>query len=181
MTSGNTKHIVVRKNRNSSVFRGSFLHCGLLVVFLVLASLSCHAQYRSSIGVRLGVTNGISYKAFVKPRQAVEVMATTSWNGIKVAGFWLWHTNFTEPLQINTGVFDGYLSLGVHYGQYGAESPLYEGNGGGLDAGMGFEYRFDHIPFSLGIDYHFIGDVPFQGGSPIVTGDLGLNLRYLFR
>lgn len=181
MTFGNTNYTDVIINRNSSVFRGSFFHLCIGLILFLGGSLETHAQYRASIGVRLGVTNGISYKAFVKPRQAVEVMATTSWNGIKVSGFWLWHTDFTEPLQINTGVFDGYFSLGTHYGQYGAESPLYEGNGGGLDAGMGFEYRFDHIPFSLGIDYHFIGDIPFQGGPPILTGDLGLNLRYLFR
>ncbi|MCE2496474.1 MAG: hypothetical protein J4F31_07860 [Flavobacteriales bacterium] len=162
--------------------RGSFFGL-MLVLVLLLAPTESSAQYRNSVGVRLGVTNGINYKAFLKPRQALEVSVTTSWNGVIMTGLWEWHTDFTKPLQISTGNFEGYLSLGTHYGAYGAESPLYEGTGGGFDAGMGFEYRFDQIPFSLGVDYHFMADLQLSGGStsPNLLADLGLNLRYLFR
>lgn len=155
----------------------------LLVLLTMVPSDHASAQYRNSVGVRLGVTNGINYKAFLKPRQALDVSLTTSWNGVIMTGLWQWHTDFTEPLEISTGNFDGYLSVGAHFGAYGNESPLYEGTGGGLDAGMGFEYRFDQIPFSLGIDYHFMADLQLSGGStrPNLLADLGINLRYLFR
>ena len=187
MISGNIDSFENKKLRNSFASRRSSF--SLVLTLVVVPLLSCwpnqaKAQYRNSVGVRLGVTNGINYKAYVKPRQALEIMLTTSWNGVLMTGLWEWHTDFTKPLNIGTGNFEGYLSLGLHYGAYGDESPLYEGSGGGFDGGMGFEYRFEHIPFSLGIDYHFMADTQITGGGstgPNLLADLGLNLRYLFR
>lgn len=183
MTSGNIDKADLENKRNSFALRRSFFGFVLVVLAMCSTSYASQAQYRNSVGVRLGVTNGINYKAFIKPRQALDLSLTTSWNGIIMTGLWEWHTDFTKPLQISTGHFEGYLSLGSHFGAYGDQSPLYEGTGGGFDAGMGFEYRFDQIPFSLGVDYHFMADIQLSGGAnaPNLLADLGLNLRYLFR
>ena len=143
-----------------------------LTIVLTVLSLNVFAQdYQKSIGVRLGLSNGITYKQFISSSNAFEVIGNVQfYNGntyIGLAGEYLWSWGLTEGLSWFVGP--------------GASAGIWTGNSSGfniaLNGMVGLEYKFN-IPLALSVDLHphfyFMNGVGF---TPLIGS---LSVRYTF-
>ena len=148
----------------------------LIASLLVAMAINISAQnYKTGIGARVGLFNGITIKNFVSPHTAIEGIVNFRWDGVIVTGLYEWQ----NEIRCTPG-FDYVLGLGAHIGVFNnykwdkSKSAL-----AGIDALVGIEYTFPTAPFTLAFDYkpafNFIGDnrIWFDGA--------GLSFRFNFR
>ena len=144
------------------------------------------SDYNTGIGARFGYDGGVSLKHFLKEDAALEGILSIPWGyrGFKLTGLYEIH----KPLP-NAEGFKWFFGGGGHIGFYNG---YYWGNGYyknhyyyydrlypviGVDGIIGLEYKFNEIPFTLGLDVkpyvNFLG----WGGH---FWDGGLSARYVF-
>jgi hypothetical protein len=147
----------------------------------MVLSLNVAAQdYQKSIGVRLGLSNGITYKQFVSKSNAIEVMGNALFMGgntyFGASGEYLWSWNTMENLS-------WFIGPGVSVGMWTGSSSIfnsnsYSGFNVALNGMAGLEYKFAEIPLALSLDLHphfyLLNSV---GISPLVGA---LSVRYTF-
>ena len=145
----------------------------LIATLLTAIASNMNAQnYKSAVGVRAGLFNGVTYKNFVTPHNAIEGIVDFRWDGVIVTGLYEWQNG----MRCAPG-FDYVLGLGVHAGFFNnykwdkSKTAM-----AGVDALIGIEYTFPTAPFTLGLDYkpafNFIGD------NRIWADNVGLSFRF---
>ena len=145
----------------------------LIATLLTVIASNMNAQnYKSAVGVRAGLFNGVTYKNFVTPHNAIEGIVDFRWDGVIVTGLYEWQNG----MRCAPG-FDYVLGLGVHAGFFNnykwdkSKTAM-----AGVDALIGIEYTFPTAPFTLGLDYkpafNFIGD------NRIWADNVGLSFRF---
>lgn len=137
-------------------------------------------SYDKGIGIRGGITNGISYKQFIGESAAFEGILGVQYNGIQLTGLYEIHSPAFDIEQLNW-----YYGIGGHIGFYsnGYDPPYADNNYDiarpvfGLDGILGLEYHLKEVPFTIGIDVK-----PFiEFTDPdIYLWDAGLTVRYTF-
>lgn len=148
----------------------------LIATLLTVIASNMNAQnYKSAVGVRAGLFNGVTYKNFVTPHNAIEGIVDFRWDGVIVTGLYEWQNG----MRCAPG-FDYVLGLGVHAGFFNnykwdkSKTAM-----AGADALIGIEYTFPTAPFTLGLDYkpafNFIGD------NRIWADNVGLSFRFHLR
>ncbi len=150
----------------------------VLLLFFLLVSFSLSAQqYKSAIGVRGGVANGITYKQFISEKGALEGIASFRWRGFEFTGLYEHHYPVFDP----EGFFF-YWGAGGHIGFYNGDQVRWADDNLaytviGADGMIGLEYNFQDIPLNLSVDWkpaiNFIGYTGFwpDGG--------GISARYI--
>jgi hypothetical protein len=118
------------------------------MVLLTILSLSLFAQkYEKSIGVRLGVSNGITYKQFLSPNTAFELIGNVQFvdddTYVGLAGEYLWMWGSANGLS-------WYIGPGVSVGAWSGDN---SGFNFALNGMVGLEYKFS-IPLAVGIDFN---------------------------
>jgi len=151
----------------------------IISVFAILLSSNLKAQdYVNSIGVRAGLSQGITFKHFMSTTDALEGILAVRWGGFNVTGLYERHTN---AFDVNSLYF--YYGAGAHVGFWdGSSSPWFNDNNSytviGIDGIIGLEYVFSDIPFNIGLDwkpgFNLVGYTGFWGD------ELALSFRYMF-
>ena len=151
---------------------------GLIVLFFVIiCSVMKSQDYNTSVGVRIGLFNGITAKHFITMNTNVEGMLSTRWGGLVITGLY----------EIQYPAFEvdhlyWYVGAGGHAGfldDYRNRPANYSSNAIiGVDGIIGLEYNFTEVPLNISLDwkpmFNFIEEVDFWGD------DIGLSVRYLF-
>ena len=142
-----------------------------MIVCLAAGQLSAQ-DYEQSIGLRLGLTNGVSYKASIDGVSAVEFIGSFKRNATVLTGLYEIHL---YTFDIN----NLYLVAGVG-GHIGLVAPPTGLNYliAGVDGVFGVEYKFDRAPVALTLDVK-----PAQnliGRNTLDIGWLGATVRYTF-
>jgi hypothetical protein len=144
------------------------------IALLTVLSLNAFAQdYQKSIGARLGSNIGVTYKQFISPSNAFEIIGNALFfdggTYLGVSGEYLWSWGLADGLSWFVGPG---ASVGVWTGGG------YSGFNIALNGMIGLEYKFDNIPLALSADHnpHFyllngVGISPFVGA---------LSVRYTF-
>jgi hypothetical protein len=145
-----------------------------LSFMIVLAILSSHLfaqRYERSFGVRLGSSNGITYKQFLSPHRAFELTGNVqladgdTYVGLSGVYLWTWGPAFG---------FSWYVGPGVSAGKWSGDD---SGFNFALNGMIGLEYKFN-IPLAVGIDinphFYFLRDVGF---TPLAS-TLGLHFTF---
>jgi len=118
----------------------------LIMIFSLTSSFS--QGYNSGIGGRGGVYNGISFKHFISPSNAFEIVGAIYYNSLFVAGMYQMHTPIPEVYNLSW-----YYGFGAHVGflsnRYKPDEP---GTQIGASGNLGLEYQFDGIPVTIGLD-----------------------------
>jgi len=120
---------------------------------LLIAAAVYAQDYQSGIGVRAGLSNGLTAKYFFQSNKAVELLLASRWEGFHFSGLYELHTN---PFDGNG--FYAYYGAGVHYGFWRSNSKYPEKSSQnhniiGVVGIAGIEYNFSNIPFSISLDY----------------------------
>lgn len=149
------------------------------------ASSGSGYSYKTGIGVRGGFTSGLTVKHFIGSKAAIEGILGSRWRGFSLAGLYELHTapmfgvsNLALEYGIGgrIGYYNGYYYRGDHFGdddyRYRSVMTL------GVIGIFGLEYKFDKIPFTVGVDllpyFDFVG-----GGDSFVDGSL--SFRYILK
>jgi hypothetical protein len=152
----------------------------LIIITLATAAIVYpqKLEYRTALGFRAGLSQGITVKHFLDRNNAIEGLFTTKWQGVEFSGLYEMH---------NFGAFDvdhlyWYYGFGGHLGFFNGENVSWGEDGQqyvaiGVDGIIGMEYTFTEAPISLGLDlkpgFNFVGYIGFWY-------DAALSIRYTF-
>ncbi len=148
------------------------------LISLILMSVFSftHAQdYQNALGIRFGLSNGVSLKHFISTNDAVEGILSTRWGGFNLTGLFERHTRAFET----DGLYF-YYGGGAHLGSF--NNKWFNDNINhtviGIDGILGLEYVFPDIPFNVSLDWkpglNIIGYAGFWGD------ELAFSVRYMF-
>lgn len=152
----------------------------LIITFLLCGQKQISAQsYSNAVGLRLGSSNGITFKHFLNQSDAVEIIAGSRWRGFQFTGLYERHQTINDIQQ-----FKFYYGAGAHIGVWDnyRNHPWfdddYRGNEAviGVDGILGLEYTFSKAPISLSLDWK--PEFNIIGYSGVWVGDAGLSVRY---
>jgi hypothetical protein len=160
----------------------------LSLLFSLLISVHAYSQgargdhdlYNSALGVRLGLYPGISFKTFISPVSAFELLGQTKFDGL--IGTLLYQAHFQA---LGTPRLHWILGLGGHVASYpggNLENPdgdVYNEDVTtiGIDGIFGLEYVFRTAPLTLGIDVKPFFDLVNPGPNYF---DAAVTIRYAF-
>jgi hypothetical protein len=162
-----------------------------LVMSIVLTgfSLTISAQesgsssYKTGIGIRGGLTSGLTIKHFISSNAALEGIIGSRWRGLNIAGIYELHKRNALGVSRLSWEYGLGGRVGFYDGKYYREwdNKYYDQNRSyttvSIIGMLGLEYFFNEIPFTVGLDimpyFGFIG----RGNSFI---DGSVSFRYVF-
>lgn len=148
-----------------------------LMCILLAGTMAIAQDYNTGIGIRGGLSNGLTVKHFIGPEAAVEGILSSRWHGINITGLYEIHARAFDTPRLNW-----YYGAGGHLGFWeGRRTPWFE-NGSytvvGIDGIIGIEYNIEPIPFNISLDwkpsFNIIGHTGFWGD------EVAFSLRYIF-
>lgn len=150
----------------------------LLSLMIVFGSFYATSQdYNTGIGLRGGLSNGLTIKHFIGEKAALEGILTSRWRGFNVTGLYEIHNK--------TGVdrLNWYFGAGAHIGFWNGKNVKWANDNNdyvviGIDGILGIEYNFEKVPFNISLDWkpsmNLIGYNGFWGDGG------AFSLRYIF-
>lgn len=151
----------------------------LASTLFLLVVLSANAQdYNTGIGVRGGLSNGLTVKHFIESDRAIEGLLSSRWRGFNITGLYEIHAQAFDTPRLNW-----YYGFGGHIGFWDGYKDHPWFNDGtytiiGIDGIIGIEYNIEPIPFNISLDwkpgFNIIGYTGFWGD------ELALSIRYIF-
>ncbi len=150
----------------------------ILLLSFILSFSAKSQDYVNSVGLRAGLSQGVSFKHFVSTKDAVDGILSTRWGGFKITGLYERHTG---AFDVDNLYF--FYGAGGHIGFWnGNTTPWLNNNTGytviGIDGVIGLEYVFSEIPFNISLDWkpslNLIGATDFRGD------ELALSFRFIF-
>jgi hypothetical protein len=158
----------------------------VVVAFLaILFTTEVEAQsYATGIGLRSGVSNGLTVKHFIQEDIALEGILHTRWNGLVITGLYEVHRDISEVRGLRW-----FYGGGAHVGSWNghrnsnrnppwADSNFSGATVIGIDGIIGLDYIFTDAPINLSLDYKPAFNLTNTGG---FWGDeVALSIRYAF-
>ncbi|MEA3446601.1 MAG: hypothetical protein U9R19_17940 [Bacteroidota bacterium] len=148
------------------------------IVTLCLTSINYAQEYKTGIGFRGGLSNGITAKHFLTEKTAIEGILITRWKGLNITGLYEIHKPAFEIDHLYW-----YYGFGGHIGFWNGDNVSWVNDNVdytviGIDGIIGMEYNFREVPISISIDWkpaiNIIGYAGFWGDGG------ALSLRYVF-
>ena len=124
--------------------------------------------YTTGIGLRGGISSGLTVKHFIRENRAIEgILSFSYYQGAWITGLYELHTPAFGTVGLNW-----YYGGGGHIGFMSSSNPI------GLDGILGLEYRIQEIPFTIGADLRPIINLNYAD-HPLLL-DVALSVRYIF-
>lgn len=152
------------------------------VLFLCVGLLQAQ-DYQSSIGIRTGLSNGVTYKHYISRYNAVEAIFAIRYGGFMVSGLYEFNNEMEEP------GLNWYYGIGGHLGYFNGNRTSYPGWWEsnrvdaytilGADAIIGIEYAFYDTPVSLSLDWKPAFNL--LGHSGLWGDNIALSIRYILK
>ena len=152
----------------------------ILVLFVIAAATGLFTMdYGTGIGVRGGLSNGITVKHFINEKTAVEGLLSSRWGGLNITGLYQIHNAAAFDVQR----LNWYYGVGAHIGFWSGKDVGWADDDEnytviGIDGIIGIEYNFEELPFNIGLDwkpaFNLIGNTKFWGDGG------ALSLRFVF-
>jgi hypothetical protein len=143
-----------------------------------ICALATNAQsmgrtYKTALGVKVWDGAGITFKTFVAPQKAVEVIGYFYRHGTRLTGLYEIHGDINGAPGLKW-----YVGPGVHIGFY--DKDYYKGNSAiaGVDGVLGLDYKINKAPLNLSIDWQ--PSFEFADGRGFAGSWGGLGIRYTF-
>lgn len=147
----------------------------LLIIFLSASG----QDYKTGIGFRGGLSQGLTVKHFIAPGRAIEGLLSSRWRGFHITGLYEIHAP-----AFNIDRLYWYYGYGGHLGSWDKDSrnPWWDDTTThtviGVDGIIGLEFNIGEIPFTIGLDYkpafNILGHFGFWGD------EFALSVRYVW-
>ena len=140
------------------------------------------SEYRTAIGVRMGgLTSGLTVKQFISHRSALEGIFSFGMHSFIITGLYERHVDIAGAPGLrwmygiggHAGFFNNYGSY-YYYRRYVYTETT---NVVGIDGIFGIDYKFNKIPFNVGLDVKPFADFYY---GPFFFLDGALSLRFAF-
>ena len=151
----------------------------LAAIFMICIVAIGNAQnYKTGIGARGGVSNGLTIKHFFGQKAAGELILSSRWKGFNITGLYEVHH---QAFDINS--LKWYYGLGGHVGFWNGKNvnwvkDNYDYTVTGINGVLGLEFSFKEIPVNISIDWlptlNLSGYKGFWGDGGAVS------IRYIF-
>jgi len=158
------------------------IYIAVIMAFVaILFTSELKAQsYSTGIGLRSGVSNGLTVKHFIRENVALEGILHTRWQGLVITGLYEVHRDISEVRGLRW-----FYGGGAHIGSWnGNRSPPWarqDFRGAtviGIDGIIGLDYIFTDAPINLSLDYkpafNLTNDAGFWGD------EVALSIRFAF-
>ncbi|MFP4059043.1 MAG: hypothetical protein ACLFUC_01000 [Bacteroidales bacterium] len=151
----------------------------LAFAFVFTSVFSQKHEYIDALGLRGGLSSGITYKHFIDKTRALEGIITTRWHGFSITGLFEFH-----DIAFETAHLYWYYGGGAHVGFYDGYKNTPWLNSGesavllGVDGIIGIEYNIQEIPVNISLDWK--PAINFTGGAGIFPDEIALSIRYTF-
>lgn len=151
----------------------------LCLSIFAVAGMVRAQDYQTGIGIRGGLSNGLTIKHFFSEKAAAEFLVASRWRGYNITGLYELHNDISSVSGLRW-----YYGAGAHVGRWKGytnhpwfpKAEYY--TVAGIDLILGLEYTFEELPLNLGIDYkpafNFYGYTGFWGDEGAVS------LRFVF-
>ncbi|MDA3822429.1 MAG: hypothetical protein PF450_07470 [Bacteroidales bacterium] len=151
----------------------------VLAVFISAATFSFAQDYTTGIGLRGGLSNGVTIRHFIGETTAVEGLIQTRWSGFSLTG--LYELQRNDAWDVDR--LNWYYGVGAHVGMYNSTDYTWANTTGsvvvlGIDAILGIEYNFEEIPINISADWKPAINV--IGGTKFWPDGGALSIRYIF-
>ena len=163
-----------------------------ILIFILFLSSTLSAQFmRNAVGLRGGLSSGITYQFFYNEERDVKALMSFRNNGLQITGLIEQYT----PVAMKFGDhFYAYYGFGAHLGYvrtpsdrwlgYNNYPPDYDYHNSrfilGGDGILGAEYRVFAVPFTFGIDYKPFFELFGFDIFRLAMGDFALTIKYNF-
>lgn len=150
------------------------------LVIMTLGTQALAQDYQTGVGLRVGVSNGLTVKHFLSDRAALEGILHTRWRGLVITGLYEVHQDIDELPGLRW-FYGGGAHIGTWNGNRG--NPSWGDNRKGytifgIDGILGLDYKFNAAPINLSLDYkpafNISSDVGFWGD------EVALSIRFTF-
>lgn len=154
----------------------------LIIGIIILSSaLSTNAQdYLTGIGLRGGLSNGITIKHFVSEDNALEGIVSLRWKGLMVTGLYEFERYLDVP------GLSWYYGGGAHIGFWNAadnDIPWADAHDNytviGVDGIIGIEYTFEGVPINISLDWK--PAINLIGYTGLWADEGAFSIRYIIR
>jgi hypothetical protein len=152
---------------------------GILTIILAISilTLASAQDYKTGIGFRAGLSQGLTVKHFVNEKAAFEGIFSTRWGGFEITGLYEIHNQAFDVAGLNW-----YYGFGAHIGfwdgnkDWGVLNTAYTVIG--IDGILGIEYNFSEVPFNIGLDWK--PSINLSGYTGFRPDGGALSIRYIF-
>lgn len=150
----------------------------LLIGFLFFVTVAGAQDYNTGIGIRGGLSNGITIKHFLDSNKALEGLLSTRWDGFHITALYEIHDQAFDTPRLNW-----YYGFGGHIGFWdGDKNHRWFEDGShtviGVDGIIGLEYNIEPIPFNLSLDWK--PAINLIGHTGLWADNFALSIRYIF-
>ena len=151
----------------------------LILIVIVVATGLMAMDYGTGIGVRGGLSNGITVKHFIGEKTAIEGLLSSRWGGLNITGLYEIH----NAAAFDVSRLNWYYGIGAHIGFWSGKDVGWADDDEdytviGIDGIIGIEYNFAELPFNIGLDwkpaFNLTGNTEFWGDGG------ALSLRFVF-
>lgn len=150
------------------------------MVVMTLGTEAIAQDYQTGVGLRAGVSNGLTIKHFISDRAALEGILHIRWGGLVITGLYEVHQDIDELPGLKW-FYGGGAHLGTWNGNRGKPSWGDNPQGRtvfGLDGIIGLDYKFNAAPINLSLDYkpafNITSDAGFWGD------EVAISIRFTF-
>lgn len=149
-----------------------------LVVMLSIVSMSKAQNYTTGVGLRGGMSGGITLKHFLNSDTAVEGILSTRWGGFALTGLYEKHAE-----AFNVDGLKWFYGAGAHIGFWDGHKAHWADDDKsytviGIDGILGLEYNLGVIPFNISLDWK--PSLNLIGYSGLWTDGGAISVRYVF-
>jgi len=153
----------------------------IILTFLLaisIVALSSAQDYNTGIGLRAGLSQGLTLKHFINHKAAFEGILSTRWAGFDVTGLYEVHN-----IAFDVDRLRWYYGGGAHIGFWNGNNVAWGDAGSqyvvlGIDGILGIEYSFTEAPINIGVDWkpaiNLVGYTGFWGDGGAIS------VRYIF-
>ncbi len=149
----------------------ALLLCGLIGMRVNAQSMG--RNYKTALGVKVWDGGGISFKKFVVPKSALELIGYFNKYGTRITGLYEIHENIAGAAGLKW-----YAGPGAHIALYKYKGFFGDKAIAGVDVVLGLDYKINKAPLNLSVDwqpsFEFADNRDFEGGW------FGLGIRYTF-
>lgn len=152
----------------------------MLALVLVLSAITVGAKaqsmgrsYKTALGVKVWDGAGITFKTFVAPNNALEVVGYFYRDGARLTGLYEIHGDISGAPGLKW-----YIGPGAHLGFYNKEVHGNDRTIAGIDGVLGLDYKVNRAPINFSIDWQ--PSFEFADGRGFAGSWGGLGIRYTF-
>lgn len=145
------------------------------ITFLGANAQSMGRSYKTALGVKVWDGAGITFKTFVAPNNAVEVIGYFYRYGTRLTGLYEIHGNISGASGLKW-----YVGPGAHLGFYNNKERYYNNDKviAGIDGVLGLDYKVNKAPLNFSLDWQ--PSFEFADGRGFAGSWGGLGIRYTF-